>query len=381
MKRFYKNVILIIFLLMSIVGCNRYEWIPTSGGGITWARLAEVKRNGVILEDTLTSFNIKKNDTIEFTVEFELDYVYDDVKLDSIRGYIETDLRFEEVSQSKMDSLDTQAEDFTFSEEINSEPGNQKIYRTFRFINRVARPNIYKVNSPMATKINLLVQIKTYASPDEGFEKYPDTNLEEYHQESVILGLQLNNQYKVSTFRLYNNYVGKDPEDSTGVGFDVNEREYCHDLTSLYCYYDQDLDCGASCDRTLINLTYDTLYNTSNKEFIPAFGVDHSIRSKVKSGFTSAPIIFAEDNEGELIKFFDWERGHGLDRKYGATSTEVLEILEPEIGREYRLSFSNSSGITKAYIRIKDIVEDGLNSYVEFDLAINKSQLPQPETL
>jgi hypothetical protein len=366
---------------MSIVGCNRYEWIPTSGGGITWVRLAEVKRNGIIFPDTVSSFNINKNDTIEFTVEIELDYIYDDVQLDSISGYIEIYTSEVPEMQAKMDSLNGQSDDFAFSEHVNSQSGNQKIYRTYQVINKVDRPNIYGVD-PANPYISLNIRINTYSSPDEGFEKYPDTDIEEFHIEShSFLSLQLNNQYKLTTFRLYNNYIGKDPNDSTGVGYEINKGEYCHDISALYCYYDDKINCSGSCDRTLINLTYDTLYNTSNTDFTPAFGLSHLMRRKFANGFSSV-ISFAHNIDGERVNYFNWEREHKLDRKYGLTTTETLEVIDPKVGEDYFLDFtSNVSGIVKAYIRIKDIVEDGMNSYVEFDLAVDTRQLPQPEGL
>jgi len=382
MKKHIKNIIPIIFILISFISCNRYEWVPTSTGGITTVRLVEVKRNGVIFPDTVSDVSINKNDTIDFTVEIELDFNYDDVKLDSIQAYMETDIAIEELPQSKVDSLNTQAGNFSISEQINSEPGNQKIYRTYRFINKVARPNLYGPDLRIYENICLNIKLNAYASPDEGYEKYPDTDIEDFHSEGEnVVRLELNNKYRISTFRLYNNYVGKDPEDSTGVGYDINKDDYCHLLSALYCYYDGDF-CGDSgaCARTLINLTYDTIYNISNEIFIPAFGINHYIRKRISDGFISfSPINIAHNTDGERVNFFNWNRGHKLDRKDGLNQTRVLEVLDIKIGEDYFLNFnSSSSGIIRSYIRVKDIVEDGLDSYVEFDLAINKSQLPQP---
>jgi hypothetical protein len=380
-----KILALCIAVFLVIIGCNRNDE-PTSNSGSMNIDLVETKRNGIAFPDTLRSFNINKNDTIEFTVAIQLDYLYEDVRLDSISGYIEMDLTGQAEFQAKEDSLVSQAESFAFSEHVNSEVGNQKIYRTYQFINTVDRVSVYDDFSGRS-RYDLNVNLNVYASPDEGLGKYPADDISNYQMEDAypILNLELDNKYRVTTFRLYNNYVGKDPNDSTGVGFDINDGEYCHDLAALYCYYENEINCVRSCDRTLVNLTYDTLYNTSNAIFIPAFGVNHLARSNVMGELTSAPIIAYINADGAIRELFNWERGHRSNKSYdyfSQTEKEVLEVLEPEVGQNYYLSFSSPiSGVTSAFIRVKDIVENGLNSYVEFDLAVDTRQLPQPEDL
>ena len=173
--------------------------------------------------------------------------------------------------------------------------------------------------------------------------------------------------YVADTFRLYNNYVGKDFDIGTGIGYEFMKQEYAYGENYIYCFYDENIDCGfqTSNDDVLINLTYDSLFNPEAKVFVPAFSFSHPIRTLQQT--------FLNDDNPENDDYielyssaeglFDPVRMHPLANieKNQLIRHPELIVEDPKIDDWFIIG-----GGYPNYFRIIDIEEDGFNSYVEF---------------
>ncbi|MBK6264764.1 hypothetical protein JKA74_06930 [Marivirga sp. S37H4] len=330
-----KNIIYVLasFLLLA---CDPGEVPKSPNLGFVDMQLNNMERNGDQME---YSIKVRPKDTIDLSFEIRVKYQYETVRLDSIVAVPEYDQNY--TGHQDVINLFNDKLSFTLIPELAI--GNQNSIEELRII----MPD-FDLDSDVYNHIGLRWVFTLYGSHTEQI-----TNDDEpIEPSSAEVGIEIENSYTNYKFRLYNNYVGKDPNDSTGVGYNPITREYIHDLCALYSSSETECSIGQA---LLINLTYDENFNMEGKVFIPAFGFGQNITNLYE-------FILSEGNS------FNWERLHLLE-SYDRYITSSRHIVDVEIGLEIFILRSSN----EVALRVTDIVEGGLESYVEFEVAINNA--------
>lgn len=345
-------------MLLFIAGCTGGgDPLPEPNSAYMEVEVIEVKRNGIaqdITEQTeVFDLFLLPNDTIDISLQFNLRSFYENMQLDSIHWTI--NINDPDNDDSNFSVMKNQlGETFTLHEAIADEPGNKELIKTYRFINTSPR-----LQSTETELVRSFLKYEVFASANPLLPE--GTNTDPVISAYGYINLFSENDYINYQFRLYNNYVGKDPNDSTGVGFNPFKRTYCHELAELYYLY-EDMPRDGCGSFTLVNLTYDTLYNTEQKIFIPSFGIGHTYRERNGGLYQgTSPLI-------------DWERFHRISRSDWENVNDMNGVVTEDIkiGNEYKVDSYDRRNYY--YLRIIDIVEDDINSYVEFDVYINKAE-------
>ncbi|WKK77518.2 hypothetical protein QYS49_10430 [Marivirga salinae] len=166
--------------------------------------------------------------------------------------------------------------------------------------------------------------------------------------------IRINSKGLNYSFKLYNNYVGKPLDDSSGLGFNIFTRKYTNQVCEL----------DGSCENlnrgnrsTMLSLTYLPEMNQGTSLFTPSFGYlnDEKVSYKKVNGY-------------------NWER------KFLSNDSEVVDmgniVENPLIGDIYRVAYYEIDGsIYHGYIKVVDILEQEVGGYIEFDVYIENEEL------
>jgi len=337
---------------------------PTTIGGNVSIKDPKLIRNQLDMqhfnEIGPESVSLQSTDTVTLTYSIDVDLNHSTGRIDSIEyriapGYIIAN--YDRLSSTE--SLDEVLKALTKTSYPDLPIGNHthEIKQSF-FI-----PNNSIKKSLKGDFTNWLNEVIIHFSVTEEYDF-----VDGIFVESLRWNAQIQPERKTKNFRIYNNYVGKNFNDSTGVGFSISENEFVHDPCHLFKVDEAGNSCGAQIQDVLVNLTYNAEINVDGKIFIPHIGfsqytLTHNDRQNTDTYLSK----FRVYRDGI---FFDWDRLEFVrDQSYLDESELRYEYIEPQIDKTYTITHP-SNKYSKQYFRVVKIVDDGEESYVEFERVI-----------